>query len=79
MTKKVADWDLAEAIADPASLFSRPGHVVDLEQLPKRDKLAILESWKALEEAKVDMHEQGDLTEVPSQLAAVEQALMDLG
>ncbi len=78
MTKKVTDWNLADAVADPTSVFSRPGQVVDLEELPKRDKLAILESWKALEEEMVKMHEQGDLTDVPSRLEAVKQAISDV-
>ena len=46
--KSIGGMKIADAIADPESVFSQPSDVVDLEGVCNTDKLAILESWKSL-------------------------------
>lgn len=46
--KSIGGFEVADAIADPNSIFSDPSEVVALEGVCDHDKLAILKSWKAL-------------------------------
>lgn len=52
MTRDLAGWDIADAIADPESVFSHPDEVLAMEQLSRHDMLAILESWRELEQVE---------------------------
>ena len=78
MTKDVAGGEMADAIADPASVFNHPRDVVEMNQIPKRDKLAILNSWKALEEASVQAAENVSEGGESAMLQSINRAIAEV-
>jgi hypothetical protein len=52
--KNVGGTLVADALADPGSVFTSPGQVVANQQLCTRDKLRILEHWREIEQMKRD-------------------------
>ena len=78
MTKDVAGGQMADAIADPTSVFNHPREVVGMDQLPKRDKLAILNSWKELEEASAQAAENSSVGGETAMLQSVKRAIADI-
>lgn len=71
--------DVADAIADPASVFSHPNEVVRMEALWKHDKRAILESWKKLEEERIRMADGSQIEGRPGLLNDIETAIGEVG
>jgi hypothetical protein len=68
-------WQVADALADPASVFANPQAVVSNEQLTTGDKLEILEQWREQEKMKLAEHPD-DVRE--GRLRAVTQAIDEL-
>lgn len=44
--ESIGEFKVADAIADPKSIFSHPIDVLKMKGISDRDKLAILESWR---------------------------------
>lgn len=78
MIKEVDGWQVADVIADPESVFSHPSEVLNMENLSKKDKRQILESWRGLEEFRTGEIGAGGSSSNSAILPSIEKALDDL-